>query len=100
MTGRPALDFGLNLIPDRETVSGFLQGMKARNCPVRVFHLDCFWMKQYGCSFRFDPDKFPNPKTDLTEIKADYGVKDMFMDQPIYLSVVAHFQRSGERIFH
>lgn len=30
-----------------ETVSGFLQGMKERDCPVRVFHLDCFWMKQY-----------------------------------------------------
>lgn len=30
-----------------ETVSEFLQSMKERNCPVRVFHLDCFWMKQY-----------------------------------------------------
>ena len=32
---------------DEKTVSGFLQGMQDRNCPVRVFHLDCFWMKQY-----------------------------------------------------
>jgi alpha-D-xyloside xylohydrolase len=24
-----------------------LEGMKQRECPVRVFHLDCFWMKQY-----------------------------------------------------
>lgn len=29
------------------TVSGFLEGMQERGCPVRVFHLDCFWMKQY-----------------------------------------------------
>ncbi|KAG6884937.1 hypothetical protein C0993_007119 [Termitomyces sp. T159_Od127] len=30
---------------------------------VRVFHLDCFWMKQYEwCSFTFDPDNFPDPK--------------------------------------
>lgn len=32
---------------DSETVSGFLQGMKDRDCGVRVFHLDCFWMKGY-----------------------------------------------------
>ena len=32
---------------DNKTVSGFLQGMQERNCPVRVFHFDCFWMKQY-----------------------------------------------------
>ena len=49
----PAWTFGLWLSTsfltsyDEKTVSGFLQGMQDRNCPVRVFHLDCFWMKQY-----------------------------------------------------
>ncbi|KAF7789567.1 hypothetical protein EIP86_000513 [Pleurotus ostreatoroseus] len=86
MTGRPAVlpawTFGLWLSTsfltsyDEKTVSSFLQGMQDRNCPVRVFHLDCFWMKQYEwCSFTFDPDFFPDPKAYLTEIKKKYGVK-------------------------
>ena len=80
-------------------MSGFLEGMQTRKCPVRVFHLDCFWMKQYEwcatlhfmcawstelrchrqsttrCSFTFDPDNFPDPKAYLSEIKQKYGVK-------------------------
>lgn len=86
LTGRPALPplwtFGLwlstSFLTDysAETVSGFLQGMKERNCPVRVFHLDCFWMKQYEwCSFTFDPDHFPDPAKYLSGIKEKYGVK-------------------------
>lgn len=49
----PSWSFGLWLSTSfltsysSETVSGFLEGMKQRECPVRVFHLDCFWMKQY-----------------------------------------------------
>jgi alpha-glucosidase (family GH31 glycosyl hydrolase) len=50
--------------------------MRERNCPVRVFHLDCFWMKGYQwCDFTFDPDNFPDPKAYLTEIKDQYDVK-------------------------
>lgn len=86
MTGRPSLipswTFGLWLSTSfltsysNETVSSFLAGMQERNCPVRVFHLDCFWMKQYEwCSFTFDPDNFPDPKAYLADIKAKYGVK-------------------------
>lgn len=86
ITGRPALlpawTFGLWLSTsfltsyDEKTVSGFLQGMQDRNCPVRVFHLDCFWMKQYEwCSFTFDPDQFPDPKAYLADIKQKFGVK-------------------------
>jgi alpha-glucosidase (family GH31 glycosyl hydrolase) len=51
MTGRPALPpawtFGLYLSTsfttsyDQDTVSSFLKGMRDRDCPVRVFHLDC-----------------------------------------------------------
>ena len=72
----PAWTFGLWLSTsfltsyDEKTVSGFLQGMQERACPVRVFHLDCFWMKQYEwCSFTFDPEHFPDPKAYLAEIK-------------------------------
>ncbi|KAL0572633.1 hypothetical protein V5O48_009336 [Marasmius crinis-equi] len=86
MTGRPPVlpswTFGLWLSTsfltnyDNETVSGFLQGMKDRETPVRVFHFDCFWMKQYEwCSFTFDPDNFPDPRQYLADIKEKYGVK-------------------------
>lgn len=57
----PAWTFGLWLTTsfltsyDEKTVSGFLQGMQDRNCPVRVFHLDCFWMKQYEWSGSLNP---------------------------------------------
>ena len=101
----PSWTFGLWLSTsfltsyDEKTVSGFLEGMQTRKCPVRVFHLDCFWMKQYEwcdlhdihcaytsltsysacfadrCSFTFDPDNFPDPKAYLSEIKQKYGVK-------------------------
>ncbi|KAL0071602.1 hypothetical protein AAF712_001459 [Marasmius tenuissimus] len=86
MTGRPPVlpswTFGLWLSTsfltdyDNKTVSSFLQGMKDRECPVRVFHFDCFWMKQYEwCSFTFDPDNFPDPSKYLADIKEKYNVK-------------------------
>ncbi|KAF8803532.1 alpha-glucosidase [Phlegmacium glaucopus] len=105
MTGRPATlpswTFGLWLSTSfltsysSETVSGFLQGMKERNCPVRVFHLDCFWMKQYEwCSFTFDPDNFPDPKAYLAEIKANYGVKICLWINP-YISQLSPIFKEG-----
>ncbi|PFH52383.1 glycoside hydrolase family 31 protein [Amanita thiersii Skay4041] len=86
MTGRPAVvpswTYGLWLSTSfltsysNETVSLFLEGMTKRSCPVRVFHLDCFWMKQYEwCSFTFDPDNFPDPEGYISQIKQKYGVK-------------------------
>ncbi|OBZ75677.1 Alpha-xylosidase [Grifola frondosa] len=105
MTGRPALlpawTFGLWLSTsfltsyDEKTVSGFLQGMLKRNCPVRVFHLDCFWMKQYEwCSFTFDPDNFPNPKAYLADIKSRYGVKVCVWINPYISQLSPIFQEA------
>ncbi|KAG5732816.1 Alpha-xylosidase [Termitomyces sp. T112] len=105
MTGRPALlpswTYGLWLSTSfltsysSDTVSGFLQGMQERNCPVRVFHLDCFWMKQYEwCSFTFDPDNFPNPKRYLAEIKEKYGVKICAWINP-YISQLSPIFQEG-----
>ncbi|EPQ58728.1 hypothetical protein GLOTRDRAFT_37153 [Gloeophyllum trabeum ATCC 11539] len=107
MTGRPALlptwTFGLWLSTsfltnyDTETVSGFLQGMQDRNCPVRVFHLDCFWMKQYEwCSFTFDPDNFPDPKAYLSDIKKRYGVKICVWINPYISQLSPTFQEGVE----
>ncbi|EJT96769.1 alpha-glucosidase [Dacryopinax primogenitus] len=86
LTGRPGLPptwtFGLWLSTsfltdyDQTTVSGFLQGMQQRSCPVRVFHFDCFWMKQYHwCDFTFDPAFFPDPAAFLSTIKKQFNVK-------------------------
>ncbi|KAF8911944.1 glycosyl hydrolases family 31-domain-containing protein [Gymnopilus junonius] len=105
LTGRPAIlpswTYGLWLSTsfltsyDNKTVSGFLQGMKERDCPVRVFHFDCFWMKQYEwCSFTFDPDNFPDPKAYLAEIKEKYGVKVCLWINP-YISQLSPIFKEG-----
>ncbi|KAF7965991.1 hypothetical protein HWV62_40515, partial [Athelia sp. TMB] len=105
MTGRPALvpawTYGLWLSTSfttsysSETVSGFLQGMKERNCPVRVFHMDCFWMKQYEwCSFTFDPEMFPDPKAYISDIKQKYGVKICLWINP-YISQLSPIFEEG-----
>ncbi|EJF65632.1 hypothetical protein DICSQDRAFT_49455 [Dichomitus squalens LYAD-421 SS1] len=105
ITGRPALlpswTFGLWLSTsfltsyDEKTVSSFLQGMSERKCPVRVFHLDCFWMKQYEwCSFTFDPDNFPDPKAYLSEIKQKYGVKICVWINPYISQLSPIFQEA------
>ncbi|GJE86839.1 glycoside hydrolase family 31 protein [Phanerochaete sordida] len=107
MTGRPALlpawTFGLWLSTsfltsyDETTVSGFLQGMQERACPVRVFHLDCFWMKQYEwCSFTFDPEHFPDPGAYLAEIKRKYGVKICVWINPYISQLSPVFQEAVE----
>ncbi|KAF8894393.1 alpha-glucosidase [Infundibulicybe gibba] len=105
MTGRPASvpswTFGLwlstSFLTDysSSTVSGFLEGMKQRDCPVRVFHLDCFWMKQYEwCSFTFDPENFPDPKAYLAKIKERYGVKICLWINP-YISQLSPIFKEG-----
>ncbi|KAL8278546.1 hypothetical protein RQP46_009038 [Phenoliferia psychrophenolica] len=89
LTGRPQLpplwSFGLWLSTsfttsyDEKTVSGFLQGMKERNLPLSVFHLDCFWMEQFKwCDFTFDPATFPDPAAFLNRLKDEFGVKDLW----------------------
>ncbi|TXT04232.1 hypothetical protein VHUM_04230 [Vanrija humicola] len=105
MTGRPALPpawtYGLYLSTsfttsyDQDTVSGFLAGMRERNCPVRVLHLDCFWMKRYDwCSFDFDPDTFPDPEKYIADVKKEYGVKVCVWINP-YISQRASIFKEG-----
>ncbi|ELU45927.1 alpha-glucosidase [Rhizoctonia solani AG-1 IA] len=114
LTGRPGLPpswtFGLWLSTsfltnyDEKTVSGFLTGMKERNCDSPVIAiLICYqiasiwiasgWHNMNGTSvdgqqcfsmpnatalrtsFTFDPDNFPNPKEYLASLKKQFGVK-------------------------
>jgi alpha-D-xyloside xylohydrolase len=80
LTGKPgkvpSWSFGLWLSTsfttnyDEKTVNSFLEGMKARDIPVEVFHFDCFWMKAFHwCDFVFDSQMFPDPKSQIARLK-------------------------------
>ncbi|MCR5763806.1 MAG: alpha-xylosidase [Treponema sp.] len=73
LTGRapllPKWSFGLWLTTsfttnyNEETVTSFVDGMAQRKIPLRVFHFDCFWMKEFEwCNFTWDKDMFPDPE--------------------------------------
>ncbi|CAG8979142.1 hypothetical protein HYALB_00000275 [Hymenoscyphus albidus] len=61
---------------DETTVNSFLEGMKARDIPVEVFHFDCFWLKAFHwCDFVFDSNMFPDPKGQIARLKSSGLVK-------------------------
>lgn len=81
LTGKPSLPapwtFGLWLSTsfttnyDEETVMSFVDGMLERGIPLRTFHFDCFWMKEFHWTdFTWDSRVFPDPKGMLERIKA------------------------------
>ena len=81
LTGKPALPapwtFGLWLSTsfttnyDEDTVMSFVNGMLDRGIPLRTFHFDCFWMKEFHWSnFIWDDRVFPDPEGMLGRIKA------------------------------
>ncbi|MDE7009406.1 MAG: alpha-xylosidase, partial [Lachnospiraceae bacterium] len=81
LTGKPSLPapwtFGLWLSTsfttnyDEDTVMSFVDGMLNRGIPLRTFHFDCFWMKEFHWSdFLWDNRVFPDPKGMLGRIKA------------------------------
>lgn len=72
LTGRPALppawSFGLWLSTsfttdyDEATVMRFIDGMAERVLPLRVFHFDCFWMREFNWTdLAWDKRVFPDP---------------------------------------
>jgi len=81
LTGKPSLPapwtFGLWLSTsfttnyDEQTVMSFIDGMLDRGIPLRTFHFDCFWMKEFHWSdFVWDNRVFPDPAGMLKRIKA------------------------------
>ena len=85
LTGRPALppawSFGLWLTTsftteyDEKTVTGFVDGMGQRELPLRVFHFDCYWMKEYEwCNFEWNQETFSDVKNMLRRLK-EKGLK-------------------------
>jgi len=86
LTGKPALppawSFGLWLSSsfttkyDEETVMHFVNGMKERHIPLRVFHFDCFWMRENEwCNFRWDSQMFPDIDGQLRRMREEHGLK-------------------------
>ncbi len=80
ITGKPSLPapwtFGLWLSTsfttnyDEATVMSFIDGMLDRGIPLRTFHFDCFWMKEFHWSdFLWDNRVFPDPAGMLKRIK-------------------------------
>lgn len=80
LTGRaqrlPAWSFGLWLTTsfttdyDERTVNGFLEGLRARDIPLQVFHYDAFWMRPFHwCDFEFMRSHFPDPKAQIKRLK-------------------------------
>ncbi len=80
LTGKPSLPapwtFGLWLSTsfttnyDEETVMSFINGMLERDIPLRTFHFDCFWMKEFHWTdFLWDERVFPDPEGMLKRIK-------------------------------
>lgn len=80
IAGKPSLPspwtFGLWLSTsfttnyDEETVMSFIDGMLERGIPLRTFHFDCFWMKEFHWSdFIWDERVFPDPERMLKRIK-------------------------------
>ncbi len=81
LTGRPALppawSFGLWLTTsfttsyDEKTATSFIEGMRARDLPLSVFHFDCFWMREFDwCDFEWDGRVFPDPAGMLKRLHA------------------------------
>ena len=81
ITGKPSLPapwtFGLWLSTsfttnyDEETVNSFVDGMISRGIPLKVFHFDCFWMKDFNwCDFTWDSRVFPDPEGMLKRLNA------------------------------
>ena len=85
ITGKPGLPapwtFGLWLSTsfttnyDEATVNSFVDGMFERGIPLKVFHFDCFWMKEFSwCDFLWDERVFPDPEGMLRRLK-EKGLK-------------------------
>lgn len=106
LTGRPSLppawSFGLWLTTsfttnyDENTVSAFVDGMVQRDIPLRVFHFDCFWMKEYEwCNFEWDREVFPDPKNMLKRLK-EKGLKICVWINPYISQKSRLFEEAAE----
>lgn len=106
LTSKPALppawSFGLWLTTsfttdyDETTVMSFVDGMKERDIPLRVFHFDCFWMKGFNwCDFTWDNEVFPDPAGMLKRMK-EKGIKICVWINPYIAQASSLFDEAAE----
>ena len=106
LTGKPALPpawtFGLWLSTsfttnyDEKTVMSFIDGMLDRGIPMKVFHFDCFWMKDFHWSdFIWDERVFPDPAGLIHRIK-EKGLKVCVWINPYIAQESAMFDEGME----
>jgi alpha-D-xyloside xylohydrolase len=104
LAGRPAVppdwSFGLWLSTsfttkyDEKTVTEFVDGMLSRGIPLKVFHFDCFWMKErHWCDFEWDRDAFPDPAGMIQRLIAK-GLKISLWINP-YISQLSRLFSEG-----
>ena len=107
ITGKPALPapwtFGLWLSTsfttnyDEATVMSFVDGMLDRGIPMKVFHFDCFWMKEFSwCDFLWDSRVFPDPAGLLRRLK-EKGLKVCVWINPYVGQESAIFREGVEK---
>ncbi len=107
ITGKPSLPapwtFGLWLSTsfttnyDEATVNSFVDGMLERGIPLKVFHFDCFWMKEFSwCDFLWDERVFPDPVGMLQRLKAK-GLKICVWINPYVGQESAIFAEGAEK---
>lgn len=105
LTGRPALppawSFGLWLTTsfvteyNEKIVMHHIDEMLARDLPLKVFHFDCSWMKDYHwCDFLWDERAFPDPAGMLKRLKAK-GLKICVWINP-YISQLSPMFAEGK----
>jgi alpha-D-xyloside xylohydrolase len=81
---------------DEKTVMEFVDGMAARQIPLKVFHFDCFWMKErHWCDFEWDLNAFPDPVGMIQRLR-DKGLKLCLWINP-YISMLSKLFAEGER---
>ncbi|PXV89133.1 alpha-D-xyloside xylohydrolase [Lachnotalea glycerini] len=106
LTGKPALPaawtFGLWLSTsfttnyNEETVLNFVDGMFERGIALRVFHFDCFWMKDFcWCDFTWDSKVFPDPAGMLSRLK-EKGLKICVWINPYIAQESTLFKEGAE----
>lgn len=107
LSGRPALPpawtFGLWLTSsfttsyDEKTVASFVDGMAKRDIPLRVFHFDCFWMRENEwCGFEWDKEMFPDVEGMLRRMH-DKGLKVCVWINPYLGQKAAAFDEAAEK---
>jgi alpha-D-xyloside xylohydrolase len=107
LTGRPALppawSFGLWLSTsfttdyDEKTVNTFVGGMAERDIPLRVFHFDCYWMREFNWTdLVWDARVFPEPEQMLRRLR-EFGLKISVWINPYIAQRSVLFEEAREK---